>query len=90
MVNINDKELQELRKKIDALDKELLLNLEERFELVNDVARLKKNKGLPIRDKEREEDVIKSKYGLTELPEEFVAKLFRLIIDESIKQEEEN
>ena len=90
MANLNDKELQELRKKIDAIDKHLLEDLEERFELINDVARLKKSKGLPIVDKEREEDLIKSKYGLTELPEDFVAKLFRLIINESIKQEEEN
>ena len=89
MMDINDKELQDLRKKIDSIDRNILEILEERFELVNDVARLKKSKGLPIRDQKRGEDVIKSKYGLTELPEEFVAKLFRLIIDEAIKQEEE-
>lgn len=90
MVEINDLDILKLRKKIDALDKEILLNIEERFELVNDVARLKKQKGLPFRDQEREEQVIKSKYGLTELPEDFVARLFRLIMAESLKQEEEN
>jgi len=89
MADINDKELQELRKKIDSIDKKFLADLEERFELVNDIARLKKTKGLPIRDLKREEEVIKSKFGLSELPEDFVAKLFRLIIDESVKQEEE-
>jgi chorismate mutase len=90
MANINDKEILEIRKKIDAIDKRVLLDIEERLELINDIVRIKKEKGLPIRDFVREEQVIKSKYGLTELPEEFVAKLFRLIIDESIKQEEEN
>jgi chorismate mutase/prephenate dehydratase len=90
MVEINDGEILELRKKIDAIDKNILIDLEERFELVNDIARLKKNKNLPIRDRQREEEVIKSKYGLTELPEDFVARLFRLIIDESLRQGEES
>jgi len=89
MVDINDNELNEVRKKIDDVDQKILDLVEERFELVNDVARIKKSKGLPIRDLKREEDVIKGKYGLTELPEEFVAKLYRLLIDEAAKQEED-
>ena len=89
MTTINNQELAEIRKKIDAIDRNILTSLEERFELVNDVARIKKDKNLPIIDKQREDEVIKSKYGLTDLPEEFVAKLFRLIIDEAIKQEED-
>ncbi len=87
MVDIKDPELDEVRKKIDETDKKILDLVEERFELVNDVARIKKKKGLPIRDLKREEDVIKSKYALTELPEDFVAKLYRLLIDEAARQE---
>ena len=88
MTEINDPELNEVRKKLDKVDREILELIEERFELVNDVARIKKAKGLPLRDLKREEEVIKSKFGLTELPEEFVAKLYGLIIDESVRQEE--
>jgi len=90
MVALDNSELLELRKKIDALDKEMLSTLEERFELINDVARFKKKNGMPFRDLAREEEVIKSKYGLTELPEDFVNRLFRLIMDEALKREEEN
>jgi monofunctional chorismate mutase len=89
MANIKDNELDNVRKKIDSIDKNILALVEERFELVNEVARIKKSKGLPIRDLKREEEVIKSKLGLTELSEEFVAKLYRLILDESIKHEED-
>lgn len=89
MTEINDKDIQELRAKIDKTDKEILALIEERFELVNDIARIKKLKGLPIRDLAREEQVIKSKFALTELSEEFVAKLYRLLIDESVRQEED-
>jgi chorismate mutase len=90
MVEIKDTELEEVRCKIDKLDKEILNLIEERFELVKEVARIKKLKKLPIRDLKREEEVIRSKFALTELSEEFVAKFYRLLIDESIKQEEDH
>jgi chorismate mutase len=86
---IKDKQIEDIRKKIDVADRKILDSIEERFELVNDIARIKKSKGLPIRDLKREEEVIKSKFALTELPEEFVAKLYRLLIDEAVKQEED-
>jgi chorismate mutase len=89
MNEINEKEILEIRKKIDALDKELLVKLKERFELTKDIFKIKKGKNLSLRDKEREAEVIRSKYALTDLPEYFVARLFRLIIDESIRQQDE-
>lgn len=89
MNEITDEQIAEIRKKIDVVDKELLEKLEERFELANDIARIKKDKNLSLRDKERESEVIRSKYALTDLPEYFVARLFRLIMDESIRQQDE-
>ncbi len=90
MAQIKDKELDKVRQKIDLVDRTILESVEERFELVNDIVRIKKSKGLPIRDLEREEEVIKSKFALTELSEEFVAKLYRLIIDESVRMKEDS
>ena len=89
MANLNDKQLNEIRKEIDILDNQILELIEKRFELVEKVAKTKKEKGLPIRDIAREEEVINSKLQKTDLPEEFVKKLYRLIIDTAIKMEKE-
>jgi len=89
MNEINDKKISEIRKKIDVVDRELLAKLQERFKLANDISKIKKQKNLSLRDKERESEVIRSKYALTDLPEYFVARLFRLIIDESVRQQDE-
>ncbi len=89
MANLNDKQLNEIRKEIDILDNQILELIEERFELVKKVAQTKKKKGLPIRDIAREEEIINNKIQKTDLPEQFVKKLYRLIIDTSIKMEKE-
>lgn len=89
MANLNDAQLNQIRKEIDILDNQILEMIEARFELVDKVAQTKKKKGLPIRDLAREEEVINSKIQKTDLPEEFVKKLYRLIIDTAIKMEKE-
>ncbi|HLC87411.1 MAG TPA: chorismate mutase [Candidatus Nanoarchaeia archaeon] len=45
MVKVNDPEINELKRKIDMLDRRLLDVLEKRFEMVKDIAVLKKRKG---------------------------------------------
>ena len=89
VTEINDPELNELRKEIDELDNQILQLLEERFEVVKKVAERKKQAGLPIRDIKREEIVINSKAEKSGLPEDFVKNLYRSIIDTAIKMEEE-
>jgi len=88
MVELKDAELAELRKKIDIVDNQILELVEDRLELADKVAQVKKKKSMPLRDLAREEEVIRNKCEKTDLPEEFVRKLYRLIIDEAVKLEE--
>ncbi len=76
-------ELSEWREKIDKLDNQLCDILEKRFELVKDVGNHKKNNGLTIEDKKREESVINSKIGKTKLSDDFTREIFELIMKES-------
>jgi len=89
MVEIKNKELDKLRIEIDKVDNELLKVMERRFELVDLVSQCKKKNHLPIRDMSREDEVIKSKFERTNLSEDFVKKLYRLLIDEAVRMQEE-
>ena len=48
-------ELSEVRKKIDAIDSQLLSLFEQRMDCARQVAEIKAEKGLPILNPEREE-----------------------------------
>ncbi|MBC7129817.1 chorismate mutase [Candidatus Bathyarchaeota archaeon] len=47
-------EIEQLRKKIDEIDEEILSLLKERIEISKQIGEVKRNKGLPIKDLERE------------------------------------
>ncbi len=82
--------LSELREEIDRIDREIIELLCQRFEIAEDIARLKRETGIDIEDNEREEDIIKNckeKSG-GKLDEAFVEDLMRLIISESKKIQE--
>lgn len=89
MVDINDPELNDVRRQINQVDNQILSLMEARFELIKKVAEIKKNKGLPIRDLEREKEIILSKIQKSDLPEEFISALYRLIIDTNAGMEEQ-
>jgi len=76
--------INELRERIDALDIELLALFEERMDVSAQIAAYKKERGLPILNKEREAQVIanaearlKNK-SLTPLADEFITSLMNL------------
>lgn len=50
--------LEEVRKQIDAIDEELVRLLEERYDCVSEVGRLKKEHGVPILDSQREVELL--------------------------------
>jgi chorismate mutase / prephenate dehydratase len=86
-------DLKRLRDELDAVDQRLLAALADRHGLILQVARLKAEGDLRIRDPLREEDV------LTRLVEEgsragldgwFVTRLFREILDHSVRVQQEH
>jgi len=81
--------ISEFREKIDELDIQLLNILEERFEVCKKIGKYKLEKNIPIEDKQREQEIIQSKCEKTELPEDFVKRLFSLIFEESKKLQRE-
>lgn len=76
-----------LRERITALDLKLLELLAERRELALDVARTKQSSHLPIRDKERERDLLKrlvEEGKKHHLDGHYITRLFQLIIEDSV------
>lgn len=81
--------LADLRSKIDALDRELLLLLNRRAQLAVEVGELKGSIGALVRDPAREHEVLERvrQANAGPLDEHAVVKLFRLIICESRRVE---
>ena len=79
-------ELADYRKRIDEIDAELVAKLEERMELVSEIAALKKEAGLAVEDKSREEALLKKIEELS--GEEYASynrRVFEAILEESKK-----
>lgn len=87
---MRDKSLNDLRKKIDLVDKQLLNTLSKRVELVWEIGKLKKDLNLKPLDKKRWEEVLETRLALAKklnLSEEFVEKLYNLIHEYSLEIE---
>jgi len=79
--------LEELRKKVDGVDKELLLALQKRLSLIREIADLKKANGLPLKQPEREESLLAHKKELAKefgVNQDLVEKIYKLLIEESL------
>lgn len=78
-------DLENLRKKIDAIDAQLLDLFNRRAELVLKVGQVKQQMGLKLFDPEREEQILAAIKANNKgpLPNQSVARLFERIIDES-------
>lgn len=82
--------LENWRKQIDALDKELLGIVAKRMEIVRKIGNHKKLKNLPALDEERWQEVLSSKLALGELlklPKTLVEKIYTTIHEEALKIE---
>ena len=84
-------DLQKIRHDIDTVDKKLAQALEERLQLVLQVAEYKRELGLPVRDLAREEQVIAKVTSLLDNQDyaPAVAGIMRSIIDAACSIEEE-
>ncbi|MEM3641263.1 MAG: chorismate mutase [Candidatus Bathyarchaeia archaeon] len=82
-----------LREKIDEIDDEILRLLKERVEVSKLIGKIKREKGMPIRDQEREKekyrDILKraNEFGLSL---EAVKNIYQNIIEMSIQVQEQN
>ncbi|MCP4847783.1 MAG: prephenate dehydratase [Verrucomicrobiaceae bacterium] len=82
--------LEDIRKKIDKLDSELLRLLNERADLVHQVGEIKKKDGLEIYAPEREESLLQSLVAKSEgrLPEKSIRAIYREIMSAALALEE--
>jgi chorismate mutase / prephenate dehydratase len=77
-------ELQQLRKKVDAIDDQIINALCERVKVCKSIGDLKKKQGKPIRDQSRENAVytrIKEKAAQTGLDAGQVEAVYREIVN---------
>lgn len=77
------KELESLRRKIDAVDDKIVKNLAARFKITHAVGVYKAEHHLPALNKDREAQIYKAKRGLAkelDLNEELIEKVFKMII----------
>lgn len=82
--------MENLRKDIDDTDKQLLVILAKRFELVRKIGKLKKEQNLKPLDSKRWEEVLKTRSELAKkinLSTKFVEKLYNLIHKYSLEIE---
>jgi len=72
------------RRKIDAIDLQLLKLLNERARCVREIGQIKRQTGLPIREPQREQEVLRHvlKANPGPLDNEAVRRLFERIVDE--------
>lgn len=77
------KEIIKIRKKIDELDHELIGTLKKRLVLSKELGSLKRKKGIKIRDRKREKEIIQDRLKKSSLDSGFIKKLFKLILKES-------
>ena len=84
-------ELEELRKKIDLIDTELLRLLNERAELVHNVGLIKKRSNLEIYAPEREERLLQNLINRSKgrLPEKSLRAIYREIMSAALALEED-
>lgn len=84
---MKQQDLEKLRKDIEKIDDKVFMLLSKRFEIVEKVGEYKKQNNLPIRNKERENTLIKSMSEKFSMDRTFVTRLYRIIFNNSYKIE---
>lgn len=84
--------IQQRRQEIDILDLELLRLISQRARIALELASIKQSSGLPVLDEHRERRIVERMCGANPGPldEESVAGIFRCIIRESRRVEEDS
>lgn len=88
-----EEKLESLRKQIDKIDKDLLISLAKRTEIVRKIGKLKKAQGKALLDEKRWQQVLEGKLGKAEtmnLSKDFVKKIYNLVHVYSLEIERKN
>jgi 4-amino-4-deoxychorismate mutase len=89
---MNDNGLEPFRRRLDRLDDEIARLLGERFEVCREIALYKQEEGIPMMQPSRVAEV-RARYlargAEVDLPAEFSAALFDLLIAATCKEEDE-
>ena len=77
--------LNDHRRRIDELDRELVRLLNRRAQMSIQLAQIKRENGLPMRDEAREEDILRhaQRYNPGPLDAQAVVAIFQRILEES-------
>lgn len=77
-----------LRKQIDKVDEQILTLLRKRVTISEEIVKVKAEKGLPIRDEQREREVldrVASKAEVKGIDPEIARRIFKEIIELSVE-----
>jgi chorismate mutase-like protein len=77
-------EISDWRKKIDAVDRDLVKLLNERARCAVEIGRIKRLNGLPIQEPNREQEVIQQAFDANQGPltDQAVQRIFERIVEE--------
>lgn len=81
-------DLNNLRKKIDEIDENIISLLKKRFDIVGEIKKIKNENNISVIDGQRQKqllDLRKSFAKKINISEEFIKKLFSLIHDYSVE-----
>ena len=83
-------EIEILRQKIDSIEDNLIVLLNERAKYVLEIGKIKQKQGLPIEDVKRKEVILNriAQKNPGPVSNEFLIDIFERIIKESIKMEQ--
>ncbi len=80
----SNKNLIELRKEIDEVDNEIINLIEKRFEIIEEVKKLKIKENIPIKHRSREEEIINK--NISNLKNKSLSSLIKKIYNEIFSQ----
>ena len=83
-------QLENIRHGINVVDKRIVALLRERFSYVEDIQKIKQENDLPIRDEEREQEVIKNVEAYAKfqgLDPKIASSIYQTIIEEAIEHQ---
>ena len=77
-------DISDWRKKIDEIDRSLVRLLNERARCAVEIAKIKRQNGLPLQEPNREQEVLQQAFDANEgpLPDQAIQRVFERIVEE--------